>query len=302
MFGYSNVGDRCLRVLHAGGVQVALVVTHRDHPGESLWFSRVADTAEDLGLPVVYAEDLDPQALAAQVASAAPEVIFSFYFRSMLPSSILECARLGAFNMHGSLLPRFRGRAPTNWAVLKGATETGATLHRMVARPDAGTIVDQCAVPILPDDTARQVFDKVCVAAEVVLWRSLPAIAAGCAPEHANDLSQGSYFGGRKPEDGRIDWTRSAAEVYNLIRAVAPPYPGAFTECAGRRLVVAEARRRVAPLSGPAAVEGLAVDDGRMVGVCGDGGLIDIRVLLEGGRSVDAATLAAWLNLSGPPP
>ncbi len=302
MFGYSNVGDRCLRVLHAGGVQVALVVTHRDHPGETLWFSRVADTAADLGLPVVYAEDLDPQALAAQVASAAPEVIFSFYFRSMLPSSILECARLGAFNMHGSLLPRFRGRAPTNWAVLKGATETGATLHRMVARPDAGTIVDQCAVPILPDDTARQVFDKVCVAAEVVLWRSLPAIAGGCAPEHANDLSQGSYFGGRKPEDGRIDWTRSAAEVYNLIRAVAPPYPGAFTDCAGRRLVVAEARRRIAPLSRPAAAAGLAVDDGRMVGVCGDGGLIDIRVLLEGGRSVDAATLAAWLNLSGPPP
>jgi methionyl-tRNA formyltransferase len=291
-----------LRVLHAGGVQVALVVTHRDHPGETLWFSRVADTAADLGLPVVYAEDLDPQALAAQVASAAPEVIFSFYFRSMLPSSILECARLGAFNMHGSLLPRFRGRAPTNWAVLEGATETGATLHRMVARPDAGTIVDQCAVPILPDDTARQVFDKVCVAAEVVLWRSLPAIAGGCAPEHANDLSQGSYFGGRKPEDGRIDWTRSAAEVYNLIRAVAPPYPGAFTDCAGRRLVVAEARRRIAPLSRPAAAAGLAVDDGRMVGVCGDGGLIDIRVLLEGGRSVDAATLAAWLNLSGPPP
>ena len=302
VFGYSNVGDRCLRVLHAGGVQVALVVTHRDHPGETLWFSRVADTAADLGLPVVYAEDLDPQALAAQVASAAPEVIFSFYFRSMLPSSILESAPLGAFNMHGSLLPRFRGRAPTNWAVLKGATETGATLHRMVARPDAGTIVDQCAVPILPDDTARQVFDKVCVAAEVVLWRSLPAIAGGCAPEHANDLSQGSYFGGRKPEDGRIDWTRSAAEVYNLIRAVAPPYPGAFTDCAGRRLVVAEARRRIAPLSRPAAAAGLAVDDGRMVGVCGDSGLIDIRVLLEGGRSVDAATLAAWLNLSGPPP
>jgi methionyl-tRNA formyltransferase len=140
------------------------------------------------------------------------------------------------------------------------------------------------------------------VAAEVVLWRSLPAIAGGCAPEHANDLSQGSYFGGRKPEDGRIDWTRSAAEVYNLIRAVAPPYPGAFTDCAGRRLVVAEARRRIAPLSRPAAAAGLAVDDGRMVGVCGDGGLIDIRVLLEGGRSVDAATLAAWLNLSGPPP
>lgn len=302
VFAYSNVGDRCLRVLHAGGAEVALVVTHRDHPGETLWFSRVADTAVELGLSVVYAEDLDAQALAAQVAAAAPEVIFSFYFRSMLPSSMLESARLGAFNMHGSLLPQFRGRAPTNWAVLKGATETGATLHRMVAKPDAGTIVDQCAVPILPDDTARQVFDKVCVAAELVLWRSLPAIAAGCAPEQPNDLSQGSYFGGRKPEDGRIDWTQSAADVYNLIRAVAPPYPGAFTECAGRRLIVAEARRRTAPLSRPAAAPGLAVDEGCMVGVCGDGGLIDIRALFEGGRSVDAATLAAWLNLSGPLP
>ena len=299
VFGYSNVGDRCLRVLHAGGVQVSLVVTHRDHPGETLWFSRVADTADELGLPVVYVEDVDPQTLVSQVAAAGPDLIFSFYFRSMLPASILDCARLGAFNMHGSLLPRFRGRAPTNWAVLKGATETGATLHRMVARPDAGTIVDQCAVPILPDDTARQVFDKVCVAAETVLWRSLPAIVAGRAPELPNDLSQGSYFGGRKPEDGRIDWTQSAADVYNLIRAVAPPYPGAFTECAGRRLVVAEARRLPAREASSARSPGLAVDGDRILGVCGDQGLINIRILLEGGRSIDAATLARWLHSSG---
>ena len=296
VFGYSNVGDRCLRVLHAGGVEVALVVTHRDHPGETLWFARVADTASELGVPVTYAEDLDAVALEAQVAAAAPDLIFSFYFRSMLPQSVLERARLGAFNMHGSLLPRFRGRAPTNWAVLKGATETGATLHRMVAKPDAGSIVDQCAVPILPDDTARQVFDKVCVAAETVLWRSLPALVAGCAPERPNDVSQGSYFGGRKPEDGRIDWSQPAAEVYNLIRAVAPPYPGAFTELGGRRLMVAEARRRAGLVS--AGAPGLSVHDGHIVGVCGDGGGIDVRCLLESGRQVDADTLARWLNSS----
>ncbi len=303
VFGYSNVGDRCLRVLHAGGVQVTLVVTHRDHPGETLWFARVADTAEELGLPVVYTEDLDPAALDARVAAAAPDLIFSFYFRSMLPQSVLERARLGAFNMHGSLLPKFRGRAPTNWAVLKGATETGATLHRMVAKPDAGAIVDQCAVPILPDDTARQVFDKVCVAAEIVLWRSLPAILEGRAPELPNDLSQGSYFGGRKPEDGRIDWSRPAAEVYNLIRAVAPPYPGAFTEIAGRRLIVAEARLASRafglPRTGLAVSLGLAVHEGRLVGMCGDGGLIDVRCLLDNGQHVDPDTLARWLTLSG---
>ncbi|MFM7570695.1 MAG: formyltransferase [Betaproteobacteria bacterium] len=300
VFGYSNVGDRCLRVLHAGGIGVSLVITHRDHPGETLWFARVADTAAELGLPVRYAEDLDAAALASQVDRAAPDLIFSFYYRAMLPQALLSRARLGAFNMHGSLLPKFRGRAPTNWAVLKGATETGATLHRMVDKPDAGTIVDQCAVPILPDDTARQVFDKVCVAAEIVLWRSLPALASGRAPAHPNDLAQGSYFGGRRPEDGRIDWSRPAAEVYNLIRAVAPPYPGAFTELGGRRLIVAEARRMPHGALAQPQPPGLAVADGRIVGVCGDGGLIDIRCLLDDGRSLDSATLAGWLNSSGP--
>jgi len=300
VFGYSNVGDRCLRVLHAGGIDVSLVVTHRDHPGETVWFARVADTATELGLPRVYAEDLDAAALASHVDRAAPDLIFSFYYRAMLPQALLSRARLGAFNMHGSLLPKFRGRAPTNWAVLKGATETGATLHRMVDKPDAGTIVDQCAVPILPDDTARQVFDKVCVAAEIVLWRSLPALVSGRAPAHPNDLTQGSYFGGRRPEDGRIDWSRPAAEVYNLIRAVAPPYPGAFTELGGRRLIVAEARRLPNGALTQPQPPGLAVAGGRIVGVCGDGGLIDIRCLFDDGRSLDSATLAGWLNSSGP--
>ena len=296
VFAYSNVGDRCLRVLHAAGIEVARVITHRDHPGETLWFARVADTATELGLPVAYADDLDAAGLEQAVIDEGPDLIFSFYFRSMLPVSLLERAPLGAFNLHGSLLPHFRGRAPTNWAVLKGATETGATLHRMVAKPDAGTIVDQCAVPILPDDTARQVFDKVCVAAEIVLWRSLPAIIEARAPALRNDLTQGSYFGGRRPEDGRIDWSRPAAEVYNLIRAVAPPYPGAFTEVGGRRLIVAQARRIRAAAVVRERGPGLAVVKGRMLGVCGDGGLIDIQSLLEGGRPIDVATLSEWLD------
>ncbi len=292
VFGYSNVGDRCLRVLAAGGVEVCEVITHRDHPGETIWFSRVADTAAELDLSVRYAEDLSVQEIDAIVAHAQPDLIFSFYYRAMLPMHVLERARLGAFNMHGSLLPHFRGRAPTNWAVLKGATRTGATLHRMAAKPDAGTIVDQCEVPILPDDTARQVFDKVCVAAEIVLARSLAAIVSGQAPSLPNDISKGSYFGGRKPEDGRIDWHAPAKEVYNLIRAVAPPYPGAFTEIAGRRLIVAQARRAKAPIGGR---PGLSVHEGGIQAVCGDGGALVIHQLLCDGQPVSATTLAGWL-------
>ena len=293
VFAYSNVGDRCLRVLRARGIEVALVVTHRDHPGETAWFERVADTAAELGLPCVY--DDDP-AWQAAVERAHADVMFSFYFRSMLPMSVLGLTPRGAFNMHGSLLPRFRGRAPTNWAVLKGEIETGATLHEMVAKADAGRIVDQQAVPILPDDTARQVFDKVTVAAEMVLWRSLPAIVAGEIAWRENNLARGSYFGSRRPEDGRIDWSRPAAEVYNLVRAVAPPYPGAFTEVGGARLVVAKARLAGASRSEAATLApGLHVVDLAIVGVCGDGGRIIVHELLGDGRSLRPDTLAALL-------
>ncbi len=298
VFAYSNVGDRCLRVLHAAGVQVPLVVTHRDHAGETLWFRRVADTADELGLPWIYGDDPGSPELADAVAWAKPDLIFSFYYRAMIPTALLALARAGAYNMHGSLLPKFRGRAPVNWAVLMGATQTGATLHEMVAKPDAGFIVDQSAVPILPDDTARQVFDKVTVAAEQVLWRSLPAVLAGCAPRLPNDLSQGSYFGGRKPEDGRIDWSQPARQVYNLVRAVAPPYPGAFTDIGGRRLIVARARPRVPVACGTPQKPGLHVESGRIVGACGDGGVLDILELLCGSTAVDATTLGPVLEAS----
>ena len=291
VFAYSNVGDRCLRVLCAQCVDVPLLVTHRDTPGETLWFARVADTAAELGLPTICLDDAKSPELAAAVAQARPDVIFSFYCRAMLPAELLALAPLGAYNMHGSLLPHFRGRAPTNWAVLMGATQTGATLHEMVAKPDAGFIIDQQAVPILPDDTGLQVFDKVCVAAELVLWRSLPAIMAGAPPRLPNDITAGSYFSGRKPEDGRVDWRQPAAQVYNLIRAVAPPYPGAFTDIAGQRLIVARARRPLQPIAAAGLAPGLQVVDGQIMGVCGDGQAIVIHQLLRGSASLSAADL-----------
>ncbi len=300
VFAYSNVGDRCLRVLHARGVDVALVVTHRDVAGETIWFRRVAETAAELGIPVT-CDDPKDSALAAAIARARPDFIFSFYYRSLIPTTVLALAPRGAFNMHGSLLPKYRGRAPTNWAVLHGEVETGATLHEMIGEPDAGPIVDQCAVPILPDDTAREVFDKVTVAAELVLWRSLPALIDGTAPRRDNDIARGSYFAARKPADGRIDWEQPERRVYALIRAVAPPYPGAFTEIGGRRLVIAEARLGVPGPSLPAAASrpGLHVIDGSIVGACGDGGWILVRQLLLDGRTVSPEALARLLEEAG---
>jgi len=283
VLAYSNVGVRCLRVLHARGFDVAQVVTHRDHPQEPRWFDSVAETAVELGLPVACVEDLAAGELRARLEAVRPDYLFSFYFRQMLPPDVLATARIAALNMHGSLLPKYRGRAPTNWAVLHGETETGATLHVMEARPDAGDIVAQMAVPILPDDTAREVFDKVTVAAETALWQVAPELLAGRVPRRPNDVSQGSYFGGRRPEDGRIDWAQPAAEVYNLIRAVAPPYPGAFTDIKGRRVIVAKARRIDGHRPPPV---GLRREGTRVIAVAGDGALLRIDNVLVDGQAV----------------
>ncbi|WP_432379766.1 formyltransferase [Duganella sp. P38] len=292
VFGYHNVGVRCLKVLLAGGVDVALVVTHEDSAGENIWFESVISLCQAEGIPYITPADALSPELLAQVKAARPDLMFSFYYRHMLPAALLEVAP--AFNMHGSLLPEFRGRAPVNWAVLHGATVTGATLHEMTVKPDAGAIVAQMEVPILPDDTAHEVFGKVQVAAEQALWRVLPSLLAGHAPRLHNDLSQGSYFGGRTPEDGRIDWSWPAQHVYNLHRAVAPPYPGAFTDIDGVRYVIQRARLagNVVGLSLP---PGLAVLDHRIVGVCGDGRMLTIDALTADGVAITAEQLQARL-------
>lgn len=239
-FAYHDVGVRCLQVLLDAGLDVPLVVTHADDPAERVWFASVAALARRRGLETL----IDPEAgeLERRVRAAAPEFLFSFYYRRMLPASLLALARRGAYNMHGSLLPKHRGRAPVNWAVLLGDTETGATLHEMVEKPDAGRIVDQQPVPIGPDDTALEVFRRVTDAAEIVLRRALPSLLDGSAKLRTQDLARGSYHGARRPEDGRIDWAKSAAEIHNLVRAVAPPYPGAFATDGGRVLRVLRTR------------------------------------------------------------
>lgn len=292
VFAYHNVGVRCLKVLLAGGVDVALVVTHEDSATENIWFESVQSLCETEGIPFVTPEDAKSPELLARIQAVKPDLMFSFYFRHMLPQAILDVAP--AYNMHGSLLPEYRGRAPTNWAVLHGATQTGASLHEMTIKPDAGAIVAQQAVPILPDDTAFEVFGKVTVAAELALYDVLPQLLAGTAPRTPNDLTKGGYFGGRKPEDGRIDWSRPARDVYNLHRAVAPPYPGAFTDAGPRRYVIERARPYRGELPG-GLTPGLAVVDGAILGVCGDGRALIIHSLLADGLRISAAELAAQL-------
>ena len=289
VFAYHNLGCRCLSVLLAHGIDVRLVVTHRDNPAEHIWFDSVAALADAQGIPTITPDDPNTAEVLARVRASAPDLLFSFYYRHMLGADLLGSAK-AALNMHGSLLPKYRGRVPVNWAVIRGERDTGASLHHMAIKPDAGDLVDHMAVPILPDDTAGEVFAKVTVAAELVLDRQIEAIVAGKAPRRPLDLAAGSYFGGRKPADGIIDWSLPAAEVHNLVRGVAPPYPGAFTRVGGEDARVLRTTHRTVPTSEPAGT--LFVDDGRLFGACGDGKALPILDLEVSGAHVDAS--AFW--------
>jgi methionyl-tRNA formyltransferase len=287
VFAYHNVGVRCLEVLLGQGVDVPLVVTHDDNPVETIWFDSVARTAAQHDIAAITPRDPNAVEVVERIAACKPDFLFSFYYRLMLEPPVLALPARGALNMHGSLLPKYRGRVPINWAIIHGERETGATLHYMTEKPDAGDIVAQASVPILPDDTAKDVLDKVTLAAAAMLDRVLPTLVAGTAPRVPQDLSRGSYFGGRRPEDGIVDWSRDATSIHDLVRALAPPYPGARTTLQGRparvlRTRVLETSARHAPA--------LAVEHDGIVARCGGGTLAVLQLEVDG-VSADASSL-----------
>jgi methionyl-tRNA formyltransferase len=293
VFAYSGTGHACLEHLLDRGERIVFLATHRDEPAETQWFPSVAELAKSRGIePVVLENPLDPQ-WTARLRIAAPDLLFSFYYRRILPEEMLAVPRLGAYNMHGSLLPKFRGRAPVNWAVLKGETRTGATLHEMSPRADAGPIVDQEAVSIGPEDTAVEVQGRVMAAAVTVLARRLEELKAGTAPARPQDDTAATRFGRRRPEDGRIDWTQSAKEVHDLVRAVTHPYPGAFTDLFGPKTFVW--RTRLPGLAAHDTFPGqVRAEERRLHVACGDDRYVEIlRLQSEGGEETDAADFLA---------
>ncbi|MBV2191207.1 bifunctional UDP-4-amino-4-deoxy-L-arabinose formyltransferase/UDP-glucuronic acid oxidase ArnA [Providencia rettgeri] len=242
VFAYHDIGCVGLKALEKAGFDIQAVFTHTDDPNENHFYSSVARLSADMELPVFAPENVNHPLWIERIREMKPDVIFSFYYRDMLSEELLAIAPKGAFNLHGSLLPKYRGRAPINWALLKGESETGVTLHKMVAKPDAGDIIAQEKVAITDTDTSLTLHAKVREAAEVLLDKTLPLIEAGSYKAVAQDENQATYFGRRTAEDGLINWNNSAKEVNCLIRAVTEPYPGAFTYLGARKMVIWRAR------------------------------------------------------------
>lgn len=291
VLGYHNIGCTGIKALIKNGFEVAAVFTHKDNPNENIWFDSVAELACAEGLPVFAPEDINHPVWVEKIKAIKPDIIFSFYFRDMIKSPILEIPKHGCLNLHGSLLPAYRGRVPINWAIINGETETGVTLHYMTTKPDNGDIVGQEKIAIGSDDTAKDVHQKATKAAAVLLEKLLPLVKKGKAPRKKQDEAKASYFGGRKPADGEIDWSKSAQEIRNLVRATTRPYPGAFSFMGDRKCFfwsVSETKntRKAKP--------GTVITYDPLVIACGNKGAVRIEsAQLENGVYMSGSQFAA---------
>jgi len=296
VLGYSNIGCAGIEALLRNGIEIVAVITHKDDPRESIWFGSVAELAASKGIPVFAPEDVNHPIWVKKIKDMAPDIIFSFYYRKMVKKQILEIPKAGCLNLHGSLLPKYRGRCPINWVLVNGEKETGVTLHYMTPRPDDGDIVGQKRIEIANDDTARTLSDKSVRAAASLLDEVLPKLKQGTAKRQQQDDSKATYFGGRCPEDGEISWVKNATEIRHLVRAVTRPYPGAFSFLGTKKCMfwavteMPAAKKKLAP--------GTIISTSPLVVACCKGAIRVDFAQAEDGVYVTGAQLAKELLLT----
>lgn len=242
VFAYNVLGKVGFEALLEHGYEICALVTHEDDPKEKIYFESVGALAEKKGITVFKPVSPNTPEFIQTIKNLSPNVLFSFYYRQMICDDILNIVNGRAYNLHGSLLPKYRGRSPLNWAVLHGETRAGVTLHKMVKKADRGEIVDQQGFDILEEDNIRTLQPKMSSAASILLARALPAILTGTEKLTVQDENKASYFGGRKAKDGIIHWEKSAKEINNLIRAVTDPFPGAFTFYNSKKIIIWSAK------------------------------------------------------------
>lgn len=296
VLAYHNIGCMGIDALLRHGFEICAVFTHKDDPAENIWFDSVTELAASRNIPVFAPEDINHPLWVRRIKDMAPDILFSFYYRNLVKPAMLEIPRAGCLNLHGSLLPAYRGRCPVNWVLVNGEKETGVTLHYMAPAPDAGDIVSQKKVAISNDDTARSLHVKLTKASSDMLNEVLPHIKDGTAPRMAQDHSKATYYGGRRPRDGEIDWTKGSDEIRNLVRAVTRPYPGAFSYLGDKKCLLWTVTQ--VPCEADKHDPGTIVSVDPLVIACGNGALCVDAGQPEDGVFMTGVQLAKEWNLA----
>ncbi|WP_028582631.1 bifunctional UDP-4-amino-4-deoxy-L-arabinose formyltransferase/UDP-glucuronic acid oxidase ArnA [Desulfogranum japonicum] len=295
VLAYHNIGCIGIEALLKQGFEIQAIFTHRDDPNENHWFDSVAELAADKGIELYAPEDINHPLWVNRIRALAPDFVFSFYFRSMVGKEILGIPKKGCLNLHGSLLPKYRGRCPVNWVLINGEKETGVTLHYMTPQPDNGDIVGQERIAISKDDTALSLYKKLGKGAEQLLDHCLPLLREGTAPRTVQNHKLASYFGRRTPADGEILWSMEAGQVHDLVRALTSPYPGAFSFLGNRKIFF----WKVDPVDGdPRQPIGTVLQTNPLVINCQQGAVQVISGQQENGLYVNGDQLSRDLHLS----
>jgi methionyl-tRNA formyltransferase len=229
-----------LEALAGSSHQVLRVITQPDRPrgrGRRLESPAVKQAAERLGLPVDQPDTIKGDHFYSQLQDLAPDIVIVAAFGQFLPARLLELPPLGGLNLHASLLPRYRGAAPIQWALLNREKRTGVTVMLMARGMDTGDILAWRDLPIEPSDTAASLGQRLARLGAALLLETLPAWAAGTITLRPQDPRAASFAPMLKKEDGRIDWSRPAVEIEAFVRAMNP-WPGAFTYHEERRLIL----------------------------------------------------------------
>lgn len=295
VLAYHNIGCAGIEALLRNGFEIAAVFTHKNDTRENVWFGSVAEFAASRGIPVFAPEDINHPLWVKKIKEMAPDIIFSFYYRNMVKKSILDIPPAGCLNLHGSLLPKYRGRCPINWVLVNSEKETGLTLHYMTPKPDDGDVVCQETIAIEDSDTAKSLHQKAARSASTMLDKILPRIHAGTAPRDPQDHSKATYYGGRRPADGEIDWTAGAKEIRNLVRAVTRPYPGAFSYIADQKSLFWEVSEAVHSKDDSA--PGTIISTDPLIVACGNDAVRVDFGQVENGIFMSGVQLARELNL-----
>ena len=275
------------------------VFSFRETPWEPPFFDSIRATAKSIGAQFFEAPHLDIRSLRHIWNEHLIDMMFLINWRYKVPPSVYSTVSRGVFVFHDSLLPKYRGFSPTVWAIINGEKETGVTLFEIAEDIDSGDIIDQERVPIGPDETIREIYDRVTETYLRLLDRNLDRLLAGTYNKYPQDHSRATYACRRLPEDNEISWSLPSERIYNLIRAVSRPYPGAFTYIADRKLFVWSAKR-VEPYRRyvgriPGRVVEIRKGEGAVI-LTGDGCIELTTVQREGEKALNASEILTSLS------
>lgn len=289
--GARIVGYTCLEALLQAGAQICgLLHLDDSKAGMTTAHTSFRGLIRGYGLHAQSFTDLKSDAPLKWARGCRPDIGIVVGVSQLLSAEMLQVPRQGFLGMHPTMLPEGRGRAPIPWAIIKGLKETGVSWFWCKETADSGDLLIQRSVPVHPDDTSSRLGARTDQVAAELLVEALPQLAAGSAPRTPQNESRATHWGRRRPEDGVIDWTQSAEKLYDWVRALTHPYPGAFTRVAGKTLFLWSAKTADGDTSArPGQVVGS--DDGGVLVATGNGVLRLLKVQWQGGAEM-AATKA----------